>query len=82
MSCKSSGPLCRRGVRRPEIGEWYRVPTATSCVETHGGTAVRQKFPGRVVYVHPAGRYAVLEFSGSVGSYRESFFPEELAGRA
>ena len=33
---------------------------------------------GQVVYVHPEGRYAVLEFDGVDGRPRECFWTEEL----
>lgn len=33
---------------------------------------------GRVVYVHPRGRYAVLEFDGVFGRPREGFRPDDL----
>ena len=32
----------------------------------------------KVIYVHPLGRYATLEFEGIHGNPRESFFPEQL----
>ncbi len=58
-----------------KIGEVYIVKTeSTPCdKETH-----RPALRGRVVYVHPMLRYAVLEFRGIHGSFRESFFPEYL----
>ena len=29
---------------------------------------------GKIVYVHPKGRFATLEFAGASGTWRESFF--------
>lgn len=36
--------------------------------------------PGRVVYVHPLGRFVVIEFTMPHGTCREAFFPGEVAG--
>jgi hypothetical protein len=33
---------------------------------------------GRLVYRHPKGYFVVLEFEGKMGSFRESFYPNEL----
>lgn len=35
---------------------------------------------GELVYIHPDGRYGVIEFEGVNGKCRESFWPEELKG--
>lgn len=36
---------------------------------------------GKVIYIHPQGRYAVLEFEGPNGVAREAFNLEELTDR-
>ena len=33
---------------------------------------------GTIVYQHPEGRFVVVEFQGKNGSFRESFWPEEV----
>ncbi len=58
-----------------KIGEVYMMRTeSTPCDEKNHRPALR----GRVVYVHPMLRYAVLEFQGIHGSFRESYFTEYL----
>ena len=37
------------------------------------GKSTTKKQAGKVVWIHPKGRYAVLEFEGVTGSPRESF---------
>lgn len=37
-------------------------------------TLIKNKKTGKVVWVHPKGRYIVVQFK----SYKESFFPEQL----
>jgi len=36
---------------------------------------------GRVVYIHPKGKYAVLEFEGPGGKARESFPLDQLTDK-
>ena len=58
-----------------QLGENYMVITETSaCNESNHRCPIQ----GRVVYIHPRGCFAVLEFRGASGSFRESFFPEQL----
>lgn len=72
-----------------QIGEQYMVrpecslPDTTVRKQTTGGVTVIEKVPmkGTVVYVHPMGRYATLEFQGVSGNPRECFFPEQLTER-
>lgn len=53
-------------------GERYRVkPVFSMTKETNG----LHPTIGKVVWVHPVGRFAVLEFAGGI---RECFFPEQL----
>lgn len=69
-----------------QIGEQYMVrpecslPDRTVKKKNASGATVIEKIPmrGTVVYVHPAGRYATLEFEGVTGNPRECFFPEQL----
>ncbi len=37
---------------------------------------------GVIVYIHPDGYFATVEFRGESGRYREAFMPYELARRA
>lgn len=37
---------------------------------------------GVIVYIHPEGLFATVEFRGKSGKYREAFVPYELAQRA
>jgi len=30
------------------------------------------------IYLHPRGRFVVLEFEGESGKFREAFWPEEI----
>lgn len=58
-----------------QLGERYMVTTESSVCDR---TNARHTIRGKVVYVHPEGRFAVLEFQGIRGKFRESFFPEQL----
>lgn len=58
-----------------QIEEEYRVTLDSSVPDLKGCT---HPMKGRVVYVHPEGRFATLEFQGVNGKLRESFWPEEL----
>ena len=55
-------------------GEWYLVAPQFA----QNVLAKEKKQVGKVVYVHPKGRFATLEFAGKYGRPRESFFPESL----
>lgn len=57
-----------------EIGEVYQVKPAFMKDSDTGGKALK----GKVVYVHPKRRFAVLAFKGVHGISRECFRPEEL----
>lgn len=62
-----------------QIGEKYMVVTDSSvCTNRNGG---RCPIRGVVIYVHPLRRFAVLEFQGISGRFRESYFPHELTER-
>lgn len=58
-----------------QLGEEYMVTTKSSVCDKNN---IRRPIRGRVVYVHPLGRFAVLKFQGVNGSFRESYFPELL----
>ena len=60
-----------------ELNQKYRVRPAFA------KTSVEACEPmvGRVVYIHPEGRYAVLEFEGPAGKARESFTPDQLTDK-
>lgn len=57
------------------IGEAYMVTTESTLCKTDNS---RPMLRGRVIYVHPRYRFAVLEFQGVHGTFRESYFPEQL----
>lgn len=55
-----------------EVGEKYRVrPEFTSSKDGTSGV----RMVGTVTWVHPKGRFAVLEFACGV---RECFYPQQL----
>lgn len=55
-------------------GLWYRVAPHFA----QNMLAKVKSQVGKVVYVHPKGRFATLEFPGEKGKPRECFFPEQL----
>ncbi len=57
------------------IGERYMVASDSTCCNTE---KTRPKIRGTVIYVHPNGRYATLEFQGIKGKFRECYYPEQL----
>lgn len=59
-----------------ELNQEYRVrPVFTTCKS--GDVPI--KVQGKVVYIHPRGRYVVLEFDDGAGhTARECFWPELL----
>lgn len=64
----------REGKVRAVLGQWYyAAPQFAQNI-----LAKEKKQLGKVVYVHPKGRFAVLEFAGIYGRPRESFYGEDL----
>lgn len=63
-----------------QVGEIYRVRTDSVYCEGQG-VHLRPRVKGRVAWVHPRNRYAVLEFQGIHGNFRECYYPEELTER-
>lgn len=65
----------KTGQALPALGKRYGhlVP---SCGSEWGELGTPR--PGRVVYVHPAGRFVVIEFELPFGTCREVFFPWEV----
>lgn len=60
-----------------ELNQEYRVkPAFTKTNDENCKSMV-----GRVVYIHPKGRYAVLEFEGAGGKARESFPMDQLTDK-
>ena len=59
-----------------QIGEEYRVLPAFVANIDDGKQSRKQV--GKVVYVHPKGRYALLSFEGVSGKPRECFYSEQL----
>ena len=59
-----------------QLGERYQVLPAFIANINNALTSRTQV--GKVVYVHPKGRYAVLEFEGVYGNPREGYRMDEL----
>lgn len=57
-----------------ELNQRYRVKTVFAVVKE----GMSRAMVGTVVYIHPMGRFAVLEFAGPIGKARESFYLEQL----
>ena len=57
-----------------QVGELYRVRSDSVYCDNLKN---RPKVQGRVAWVHPQGRFAVLEIGGA----RECYYPEELTER-
>lgn len=60
-----------------QVGEVYRVPL-DSAAWTDKQQGQKRTGEGTVVFVHPQGRFATLEFQGAHGKFREAFRPEQL----
>lgn len=60
-----------------ELGHKYRVKPVFAVTQESAGKTMA----GAVVYIHPKGRFAVLEFEGDRGRPRESFPLDELTDR-
>lgn len=61
------------------IGNKYRVMPSFTYGKDPGKSNTGKRLTGTVVYVHPNGRYAVLEFKTKSGEkLRECFWSEEL----
>ena len=67
--------ICGFGRKRTYNAGVCCHPVVKKC--DNSGDSIRN-MRGRVVYVHPKGRFAVLEFPGISGTEREAFWPEEL----
>ena len=59
-----------------KIGMRFRVKPTFS--KPDGANSDSKLQLGRVVYIHPNGKFAVLEFDGVFGNPRESFPMDEL----
>ena len=60
-----------------QVGEVYRVPLdSVAWIDKQNGQ--KKMGEGTVVFVHPKGRFATLEFQGVNGKFREAFRPEQL----
>ena len=68
------------------LGECYMVkpelaiPEKTYRKRKVKGKVQVERLPmkGKIVWVHPLGRFAVLEFEGIHGNPRECFYPDQL----
>lgn len=67
MPQSSAGTMPRK--RFVEVGDLVRRHPQT--FDLHKDF---ERMEGRVVYVHPLGRFHVVEFPGRLGAIRESFF--------
>ena len=61
-----------------QIGEIYRVPLDTAATWIDKQNGQKKMGEGTVVFVHPQGKFATLEFKGVHGKFRETFRPEQL----
>lgn len=62
-------------------GLWFRVAPefAQSALVANNRKGVGKVMKtGKVVYVHPKGRYVTMEFKGVKGMARECFYPKQL----
>jgi hypothetical protein len=59
-----------------QVGEVYRVRTEAVLCEGNGRDS-RPRVPARVVWVHPKGRFALLD----LGGHKECYYPEQLTER-
>ena len=64
----------RQQVIRTAIGLWHRVAPYFA----QNGLVQVKRQRGKVVYIHPRGRYVTLEFPGHHGRPRECFRLDEL----
>lgn len=62
------------------IGDEVYVKPEFTLPEANGGEGnhPKQKLWGRIVYIHPAGRFYTVEFRFPSGAVRESFRPDEI----
>lgn len=60
-----------------ELNQKYRVSPAFTKINVEACKSM----VGRVAYIHPKGRYAVLEFEGPGGTARESFPLDQLTDK-
>lgn len=58
-----------------QVGEEYMVRVDST---VQGKGEMPRLMRGKVVWVHPKGRFAELEFQGVNGKFRECFLPERL----
>ena len=58
----------------PKIGAWHSVAPHFA----QNGLVQVKRQRGKVVYIHPRGRYVTLEFPGHHGRPRECFRLDEL----
>ena len=59
------------------VNERYRVKPVFAVAKDGQG----RPMVGTVIYIHPMGRYAVLEFEGAIGKARESFYLDQLTDK-
>lgn len=60
-----------------EVGQKYLVKPMFA----NNGLMPTKAREGTVIYVHPQGRYATLEFEGVHGTTREAFYLDQLTER-
>lgn len=60
------------------IGEQYIVTPDAAMPDRDG---YKRPMKGTVVWIHPKGRFAELEFEGVNGKFRECFLPENLTAK-
>lgn len=61
-----------------QVGEVYRVPLDTAATWIDKQNGQKKMGEGTVIFVHPKERFAVLEFQGVHGKFRESYTDDQL----
>ena len=77
---KEGSGNCLETMNESIIGQKFRVMPAFTYSKEPGKKGISgKKMTGTCVYVHPNGRFAVLEFAFKIGEVlREAFRPEDL----
>ena len=76
MSMKRKNRMRKTGAL--QLGEYVeREPVSFQAPFVAGSTNQREMMVGRVCYIHPLGRFHVVEFQGRSGSVREAFLGVE-----
>ncbi len=64
-----------------QIGEQYNVKPYFAGYTSNSWRGKSTAQCGTIIWVHPKGRFAVLEFDGVASKPRECFYPDQLEGQ-